>query len=165
MIYMRNITITTAKSATYLENVGSIAAAAASATDKGGPIVEALVAELRRRGIILPSPDTLERVGLAGRSQARRKAAEDLLASITPSQLEAVDRLLINDPALRKSPLAWLREIPESPSAANMAAITDRLAYVRAIAIDPAITETIHERGLRQRAAHLRRAAHEALLI
>ena len=133
-----------------LRQAVSIAAAAAAATDKGGPIVEALIAELRRRGIILPSPDTLERVGLAGRSQARRKAAEDLLASITPSQLEAVDRLLINDPALRKSPLAWLREIPESPSAASMAAITERLAYVRAIAIDPAITETIHERRFEQ---------------
>jgi TnpA family transposase len=128
----------------------SIAEAAAHATDKGGTIVEALIADLRGRGIVLPSPDTLERVGLAGRSQARRKAANDLLASVTPSQLEAVDRLLINDPALRKSPLAWLREIPESPTAANMAAITERLAYVRALAIDPAISEAIHERRFEQ---------------
>lgn len=119
----------------------AIAAEAARSTDKGGPIIEALIDELRRRHIILPSPDTLERVGLAGRAQARRKAAEDLLALITPSQLEVVDQLLINDPALRKSPLAWLREFPESPSAASMAAITERLTYVRTIAIDPAVTE------------------------
>lgn len=128
----------------------SIAAAAARATDKGGPIVEALIAELRRRRIILPSPDTLERVGLAGRSQARRKAAEDLLAPISPSQLERIDQLLVNDATLKKSPLAWLRDIPESPSAASMSGITERLAYVRAIGIDPAITQTIHERRFEQ---------------
>jgi len=128
----------------------AIAAAAAGATDKGGAIVEALITELRRRRIILPSPDTLERVGLAGRSQARRKAAEDLLAPLSLSQLEAVDQLLVNDPHLKKSALAWLRDIPESPSAASMAGITERLAYVRAIGIDPAITETIHERRFDQ---------------
>lgn len=128
----------------------SLAAAAASATDKGGPIVEGLIAELRRRRIVLPSPDTLERVGLAGRSQARRRAAEDLLAPISPLQLERIDQLLVNDPDLKKSPLAWLRDIPESPSAASMAGITDRLAYVRAIGIDPAITDTIHERRFDQ---------------
>ena len=128
----------------------AIAAAAARSTDKGGPIVEALIAELRRRHIVLPSPDTLERIGLAGRAQARRKAAEDLLAAISPSQLERIDQLLNNDPKLKKSPLAWLRDIPESPSAASMAAITERLAYVRAIAIDPAVTKAIHERRFEQ---------------
>ena len=41
----------------------SVAAAAAAETDKGGPIVEALISELRQRRIILPAPDTLEGVG------------------------------------------------------------------------------------------------------
>lgn len=48
------------------------------------------------------------------------------------------------------TPLAWLREIPESPSAAGIAAITERLAYVRAIGIDPAVTAAIHERRFDQ---------------
>lgn len=128
----------------------SVAAAAAAETDKGGPIVEALISELRQRRIILPAPDTLERVGLAGRSQARRKAAEDLLAPLSISQLEVVDQMLVNSPHLRKSTLAWLRDVPESPSAASMSGITERLAYVRAIGINPSITETIHERRFEQ---------------
>ena len=41
--------------------------------DKGSPIAEALMAELRDRRLVLPSPDTLERVGLAGRARARRR--------------------------------------------------------------------------------------------
>ncbi len=133
-----------------LRDALAVTAAAAGPTNKGGPIVEALIVELRRRRITLPSPDTLERVGLAGRAQARRKAAEDLLAPISRSQVERIDQLLINDAKLGKSPLAWLRDIPESPSAANMAAITERLAFVRAIGIDPAVAETIHERRFDQ---------------
>ena len=121
------------------------AAEAAWATDKGAPIAEALMAGLRDCRIVLPSPDTLERMGLAGRARARRRAADDLLARISSEQLAWVDKLLVNDPDLKMTPLAWLRDIPESPSAAGMAAITDRLAYVRAIGIDPAVAAAIHE--------------------
>jgi hypothetical protein len=127
-----------------------IAAGAAWSTDKGGPIAEALVAGLRDRRIVLPSPETLERVGLAGRARARRRAADDLLARISSEQLARVDKLLVNDPDLKMTPLAWLRDIPESPSAAGMAAITDRLAYVRAIGIDPAVAAAIPERRFDQ---------------
>ena len=126
------------------------AAAAAWSTDKGGPITQALIDALRARNIILPSPDTLERVGLAGRAQARRRAAEDLLARVSAEQLVRIDELLVNDPELKMTPLAWLRDIPESPSAAGMAAITERIAYVRAIGIDPAVAEAIHERRFDQ---------------
>ena len=126
------------------------ATAAAWSTDKGGPIAQALMDALRARNIILPSPDTLERVGLAGRAQTRRRAAEDLLARVSAEQLVRIDKLLVNDPELKMTPLAWLRDIPESPSAAGMAAITERIAYVRAIGIDPAIADAIHERRFDQ---------------
>ncbi len=61
---------------------------------------------------------------------------------------------------VRKSPLAWLRDIPESPSASNMAAIIERLAHVRAIGIDPVIAETIHERRFDQYAYMQRAVEH-----
>jgi len=127
-----------------------IAAEAAWSTDKGALIAEALMAGLRDRRIVLPSPDTLERVGLAGRARARQRAADDLLARVSAEQLAHVDKLLVNDPDLKMTLLAWLRDIPESPSAAGMAAITDRLAYVRAIGIDPAIVAAIHARRFDQ---------------
>jgi hypothetical protein len=126
------------------------AAEAAWSTDKGGPIAEALMVGLRDRRIALPSPDTLERVGLAGRARARRRAAEDLLARVSSEQLADVDKLLVDDPDLKMTPLAWLRDTPESPSAAGMAAITERLAYVRASGIDPAVAAAIHERRFDQ---------------
>src|SRR3954469_20724276 len=55
------------------------AAAAAWSTDKGAPIAHAIIDGLRAAKLILPSPDTIERAGLAGRARARRRAAEMLL--------------------------------------------------------------------------------------
>src|SRR3546814_1575633 len=52
-----------------------VAGAAAWSTDKGLPIVTAVVDALRAERIILPSPDTIERAGLAGRARARKLAA------------------------------------------------------------------------------------------
>jgi hypothetical protein len=69
---------------------------------------------------------------------------------VSSEQLARIDKLLVNDPDLKMTPLAWLRDIPELPSAAGMAAITERLAYVRAIGIDPAVTAAIHERRFDQ---------------
>ena len=63
------------------------ATAAAWSTDQGGSIAQALMDALRARNIILPSPDTLERVGLAGRAQARRRAAEGLLARVSAEHI------------------------------------------------------------------------------
>ena len=126
------------------------ATAAAWATDQGRPITEAVIDGLRSNHLILPSADTIERVGLAGRARARKQAAEAILASLTADQIELIDRLVINDATLQKTPLAWLRDSPESPSASNMAAILERLDYVRAIEVDPATGTRVHEHRYRQ---------------
>ena len=83
------------------------ATAAAWATDQGRPITEAVIDGLRSNHLILPSSDTIEHVGLAGRARARKQAAEAILASLTPDQIESIDRLVINDATLQKTPLAW----------------------------------------------------------
>jgi hypothetical protein len=50
------------------------AAEAAAATDNGVVIVSAVMQGIRAARLILPSPDTIERVGLAGRARARKHA-------------------------------------------------------------------------------------------
>ena len=59
------------------------AARAAWPTERGLSIVEGLVASLREARLVLPSPDTIERAGLAGRVRARKRAAEALLAGLS----------------------------------------------------------------------------------
>jgi hypothetical protein len=49
---------------------------AAWSTDRGEPIVRAMLDQLRRTKIILPAPHVLERIGLDARVRARRRASE-----------------------------------------------------------------------------------------
>ena len=126
------------------------AADAAAATDKGAAIVGAMLHGIRNAKIILPSPDMIERVGLAGRARARKQAAATLIAALTPAQIANLDTLLENDTALKRTPLAWLRDIPEAPGASNLNDIIERLAYVRKMQIDPKAALRIHEHRFRQ---------------
>ena len=129
----------------------NLATSAAWSTDKGEPIARAIVDGLRAAKIILPATDTIERAGLAGRARARRKAAEALVAPLAPEQLGRLDALLINDAALNSTPLAWLRDIPESPSTTNINDLLERLSFVRSfgIAADD-VMSAVHEHRFRQ---------------
>lgn len=128
-----------------------LAAAAAWSTDKGEPIARAIMDGLHAAKLLLPAPDTIERAGLAGRARARRRAAEALVGTLTPEQIERVDALLLNDPVLGSTPLAWLRDAPESPSTINFNAILERLSAVRAIGAPAAvIVASVHEHRFRQ---------------
>ena len=51
---------------------------AAWATDRGGPIVLAMLAHLRANSVRLPATAVLERIGLAARARARKKTFETL---------------------------------------------------------------------------------------
>jgi TnpA family transposase len=127
-----------------------LAAAGAWSTDKGEPIARGLVEGLRAAKLILPSADTIERAGLAGRARARRRAAEALIATLTPEQLNRVDALLLNDAKLNSTPLAWLRDVPESPSTTNINGILERLAFVRSIGVTAGVADAVHEHRFRQ---------------
>ncbi|MBL0407351.1 Tn3 family transposase [Microvirga aerilata] len=128
----------------------NVAAEAAWATDNGVEIVQAVLDWLRDHWIILPAPARLERLARAGRALARRRAAEALLAPLTEDRLKAIDALLVNDATLKRTPLAWLRDIAEAPSTANMAALLERLTFVRSLQISPEIVDRVHERRFQQ---------------
>ena len=135
------------------EDIGrtiEVAGAAAWSTEQGLPIVAAVVDALRADRIILPSPDTMERAGLAGRARARKLAAALLASALDERQRNRIDALLVNDPALRSSPLAWLRDMPESPSTGNLNDLLERLTYARGFGLDPSIADLVHEHRFRQ---------------
>ena len=117
---------------------------AAWATDRGEPIVQAMIAHLRANGIVLPSATVLERIGLAARARARKKTFEALAAGMTDAERDTLTGLLTVDPELRRSRFAWLRDYSESPAPTNIVALLDRLEYARGLRIDPARTGRIH---------------------
>jgi hypothetical protein len=68
--------------------IGFVAAStAADATDDGALIAEAIIQSLRDRSALLPSVDTLDRIGLGGRTIARRRATAAILDGISIEQL------------------------------------------------------------------------------
>jgi TnpA family transposase len=123
----------------------NLAAQAAEYTDRGEPIVRALMVGLKGERFILPSGDTLERAGLAGRARARKAAAAAIVEGLSSAELTRLDELVINNRDFGMTPLAWLRNFEEAPTAANINGLLERLRYVRGIGIHPVVGGAIPE--------------------
>ena len=57
----------------------------------------------------------IERMGLAARAIARRRAESALIADLSDEKLKALDILLDVDPAIRQTRFSWLRSAPGAP--------------------------------------------------
>lgn len=110
---------------------------AAAETDKGRPIAEAIIATLRDRHVLLPAPDTIERLGLAARGIARRRAEVALISDLSAEKLQLRDRLLKVDAVIGQTRFHWLRSAVEAPGATNLVGLTERIAFLRTLGIDP----------------------------
>ena len=88
------------RSATLQDRRAALLAAiqAATMSDDGAAIASSTVAAFRERGALLPAIDTIERIGLAGRAIARRRAERTLIEDIPLDRLQSLDRLLEVDP-------------------------------------------------------------------
>ncbi len=127
-----------------------LAAKAAERTDRGEPIVRALMEGLKQERFILPSADTLERASLAGRARARKAAAATIVAGLGHAELIRIDDLIVNSSDFGMTPLAWLRNFEQAPTTANINGLLKRLHYVREIGITPVIGARIPDFRLAQ---------------
>jgi TnpA family transposase len=109
---------------------------AASATDKGAVIAKAVVTTFRERRALLPTANIIERVGLAARAIARRRAEHTLLSDLAPEKLESLDALLDVDPAIGQTRFHWLRSAPDAPGAGNLVLLTERIVFLRSLGIE-----------------------------
>jgi TnpA family transposase len=122
----------------------AVAMEAATSTDRGEVIVGAMTRLLRETRIVLPAASTLERIALAARAQARRQAFAGLIRDLGPDQAQRLDDLLSAGSGPGRTALAWVREWPEAPGAANLKAVLERLAHVRRIGLEPDRGRRIH---------------------
>ena len=135
-----------------------VGADTAWATDRGEPIVQAMLDHLRSANVLTPIAAVMERIGLAARARARKKAFEALAEGLTYATREALDKLLRVDPDVCRSRFAWLRDYSESPAPTNIIAQLDRLDYVRGLGIGA-------ERSVRIHAARLGRLIDEGAVM
>lgn len=127
------------RSATAEDRRAALLAAVQSATmsDDGAAIANSIIATFRERGSLLPAIDTIERIGLAGRAIARRRAERTLIENIPLNTLRSLDKLLDVDPSIGQTRFHWLRSAPEAPGTSNLVGLTERIAFLRALVIDP----------------------------
>ena len=99
---------------------------------------------------MLLSAERMDRIGRAGRAIARKRALQAILNGRTAAQLATLDALLAFDSAIRQTRFGWLGAWSDSPSAANLNGLLDRLDFLRGLAIDPACRETVHPERWKQ---------------
>ena len=121
-----------------------VGAEAAWSTDRGEPIVRAMLEPLRAARVLVPAATVLERIGLIARVRARKNTFDALAAGLTDVDRARLDALLVTDPDVRRSRFAWLRDQPESPAPSNMVQLLDRLEYVRDLEVRADRVRRIH---------------------
>jgi hypothetical protein len=109
--------------------------AIAMQTTQGMVLAQALVAEMRRRRVVLPVIATIERLCAEVYMRAQRRIFKLLTSPLTPAQLEQLDGLLEIHGGGPTTTLTWLRQPPGKPSARSIIAHIARLKAVRALGL------------------------------
>lgn len=112
-------------------------------------LLRTAIEELRKQKIILPGMTTIERAVWEARQRAEEKISKLLISSLTPEQIEKLDRILSPMPESSKTYLAWLREIPGSSSPDAFLKVIEKLEFVRDLRLQ-IDTKGIHPNRLRQ---------------
>jgi hypothetical protein len=119
-------------------------------SDRLAVLAGLVIEECRQRGIVVPSPRSLERLCVDLRHQARREMERRLTGGLLAEQRRRLDVLTEHRAEGGQSWLVWLRQIPEATKPAAMLGLIERLNHVRAIGIDPARGHRVHQGRLAQ---------------
>lgn len=136
----------------------------AMTTVSGVTVAEALMVELRRRGIAAPGVSVIERMVATALLGAERRVADQLTRGLSHSQRAALDALLEIHPDTTLSSLAWARQPPSAPGHRSLARLIEQLEHLREIGLDPEARAAVHadrlkrlaQEGARLTAQHLR---------
>jgi TnpA family transposase len=123
----------------------SIALNESDGTDRGDVIVSSMIVYLREQGVLLPSSLELERLALAARALARKRTYKKLVEGLPQGPISSLEALLAVVDEQGRTPLTWLREWPEAPRQKNLAALVERLQYVRKLGVGPDRERRIHQ--------------------
>lgn len=136
---------------------------AALVTDRLATLVTEAVDIMRKRGLLLPSPATVERLCLDVRHQARRQIHRTLADDLTSEQRRHLDALTEPRPNGKQSVLAWLRQAPTAAKPMTMLGLIERLDHVRAVGLTTALGQRVHKTRLSHLAAEAARTTAQHL--
>ena len=120
------------------------AAQAALGTERGEPIVRAILEDLKLRRVVVPLPDLVERLALAGRAWARRQSYRDLIRGLDDPSRCTLEAMLTTRAEDERSQHGWISEVPEGPKLKNLAGLIDRLEVLRGMGLADERRKSIH---------------------
>lgn len=126
---------------------------AAEAARSNDALAAAMLAELRRRRVIVPGPSTVERLCADALVAADRRIAERIASRLDTGLRARLLALLEETTERGVSRFVWLRESEPGINSADANRLLDRLEHLRAIAIPAAILDDVPP----HRVARLRR--------
>jgi nucleotide-binding universal stress UspA family protein len=118
--------------------------------DQLAHLTKLVLEECRRRRIIIPRPQRLERLCIEVRHQARREVQRRLTDGLSADQRQRLDALPGRRKEAHQTWLTWLRQMPEAAKPGAMLGLIERPDHVRAIGLDPARGHRVHQARLAQ---------------
>ncbi|MGG2067481.1 Tn3 family transposase [Bacillus sp. S14(2024)] len=112
-------------------------------------LIQMALQELRKERIIFPAVPTIERVVWETRKRAEEKIFKILTSSLTPSQQEKLDGLLLPMKDNPRTYLGWLKEVPSTSSPESFLKVIERLEYIQSLSLN-IDTKGIHPNRVRQ---------------
>ena len=117
----------------------------ATRTDRGGVLAAALVESMRRRKIIVPAIDVIERICVRAITRGARHVHVALTAPLTMAQQGSLDALLEVPDGAPLSTLAWLQQPPGAPNTKHILAHTQRLVVIRDLGLPEGLGRSVHQ--------------------
>jgi TnpA family transposase len=117
-------------------------------TDKGIVLAGALIEHLRRKSVILPVIDTLERICSEAITRANRRIHAALADPLSTEHRKRLDDLLRRRENGRMTRLAWLRQSPAKPNSRHMLEHIERLKVWHELDLPVGIERQVHQNRL-----------------
>jgi len=117
-------------------------------TDKGIVLVSALIEQLRRQSIILPTLNAIERASAEAVTRANRRIYEALSDPLSNGLRHRLDDLLKRRDNGKTTWLAWLRQSPVKPNSRHMLEHIERLKAWQTLDLPIGIERQVHQNRL-----------------
>ncbi len=117
-------------------------------TDKGIVLASELTDGMRRKSILLPSPNVIERICAEAITRANRRIYAALTDPLLAVHRQRLDELLKRREGSKGTWLAWLRQSPVKPNSRHMLEHIERLKAWQALDLPQGIERLIHQNRL-----------------
>ena len=117
-------------------------------TDKGVVLASTLVDSLRRKSVLLPTPNVIERICAEAITRANRRIYDALAEPLADAHRRRLDDLLKRRDNGKTTWLAWLRQSPVKPNSRHMLEHIERLKAWQALDLPSGIERSVHQNRL-----------------